>query len=82
MSYVLQQKRHTYINYDVNRLLNVWLPIIAWEEFPLQETVPKIWLSLLVIKSLKGDKSSDKTGTFGHILDSVDSYGKSYFREI
>ena len=25
MSYVLQQKRHTYINYDVNRLVNVWL---------------------------------------------------------
>ena len=25
MSYVLQQKRHTYINYDVNRLVNVWV---------------------------------------------------------
>ena len=25
MSYVLQQKHHTYINYDVNRLGNVWV---------------------------------------------------------
>ena len=25
MSYVLQQNRHTYINYDVNRLVNVWV---------------------------------------------------------
>ena len=25
MSYVLQQKRHTYINYDINRLANVCL---------------------------------------------------------
>ena len=25
MSYVLQQKHHTYINYDVNRLANVWV---------------------------------------------------------
>ena len=25
MSYVLQQRRHTYINYDVNRLVNVCL---------------------------------------------------------
>ena len=27
MSYVLQQKHHTYINYDVNRLANVWVLI-------------------------------------------------------
>ena len=27
MSYVLQQKRQTYINCDVNRLLNVWVGI-------------------------------------------------------
>ena len=25
MPYVLQQKRHMYINYDINRLVNVWL---------------------------------------------------------
>ena len=25
MSYVLQQKHHTYFNYDVNRLANVWV---------------------------------------------------------
>ena len=25
MSFVLQQKHHTYINYDVNRLANVWV---------------------------------------------------------
>ena len=25
MSYILQQKHHMYINYDVNRLANVWL---------------------------------------------------------
>ena len=25
MSYVRQQKHHTYINYDVNRLANVWV---------------------------------------------------------
>ena len=25
MSYILQQKHHTYINYDVNHLANVWL---------------------------------------------------------
>ena len=25
MSYVLQQKHHSYINYDVNRLANIWV---------------------------------------------------------
>ena len=33
MSYVLQQKHHTYINYDVNRLANVWLDNSATVQF-------------------------------------------------
>ena len=40
MSHVYQQRRHTYINYDVNRLLNVRLPII--EKFQKFQNIMEI----------------------------------------
>ena len=60
--------------------------IVTVKYFPAQKNFSRarlFRLSLLAIKSLKeGEKLSYKTGTLGHQLDLVGSYGKSYFREI
>ena len=66
MSYVLQQKHHTYINYDVNRLANVCLDNSAWRwlQFSFHlcdhyskiadwvENVMKTWLVLKAISKI------------------------------
>ena len=41
MSYILQQKHHTYIKYDVNRLANAWV-LNSWQAYQLNGYLAKL----------------------------------------